>query len=172
MVPPFTAEIVAVSPVVPPDTENAGVVDFVMLSVEEPPVSVAGVRSGVPGADGAVVSTVTVVPSVAEPGPETPPDDMTDVAASRGITVPSVQDETVTVNVDVAPETGLTAKLQVEVPAFEKSPLEMVVASTLLLKVRVYENEVLFVGLDCAVVKDDTANATYLTTTIPDPPFP
>ena len=30
----------------------------------------------------------------------------------------------------------------------------------------------LVVGVDCAVVNDDTANATYFTTTIPFPPVP
>ena len=41
---------------------NTGAVEFVMLSVLEEPESVACVRSGVEGAAGAVVSTVTDSP--------------------------------------------------------------------------------------------------------------
>ena len=58
MVPPFTAEIVAVSPTEPPVTEKVGVVSFVMLSVTDEPVSLEAARSGVAGATGAEVSTV------------------------------------------------------------------------------------------------------------------
>ena len=55
----MTAVMVAVSPVVPPVTENVGVVSLVMLSVVEVPVSDAAARSGAPGAEGLVVSRVS-----------------------------------------------------------------------------------------------------------------
>ena len=56
------ALMVAVSPLVPPlDSENVGVVSFVMLSVGEVPVSEVLARSGAPGALGAVVSIVRLV---------------------------------------------------------------------------------------------------------------
>ena len=137
VVDPSVAEIVAVSPVVPPDTENAGLVEFVMLSADDAPRSVPVVRSGVPGAPGAVRSTVTALPSEAEPGPVTPPDEVTEPVASLGTTVPSVQPETVTVNVVVAPVVGVTENVQDAVPVLEKSAAETVVASTLPLNVSV-----------------------------------
>ena len=58
VIPPLTAEIVAVSPLLPPVTDIMGVVSFVTLSVEDDPVSDDASRSGAEGADGAVVSTV------------------------------------------------------------------------------------------------------------------
>jgi hypothetical protein len=57
VVEPFVAVTVAVSPVEPPGTENAGVVSFVRLSVDDEPESDAASRSGAAGADGAEVST-------------------------------------------------------------------------------------------------------------------
>ena len=66
VVEPFVALMVAVSPVVPPlETENVGVVSVVLLSVLEFPVSDEAARSGAPGADGAVVSTTTLVAALA-----------------------------------------------------------------------------------------------------------
>jgi hypothetical protein len=56
---PFVAVIVIVSPADPPDPDTLGVVSAVRSSVPELPVSDTGDRSGVPGADGAVVSTDT-----------------------------------------------------------------------------------------------------------------
>lgn len=59
MVDPCVAVIVIVSPFEPPVADNVGVVSAVRLSVLELPVSETADRSGVPGADGAVVSTVS-----------------------------------------------------------------------------------------------------------------
>ena len=56
---PLVALIVIVSPADPPDADTLGVVSAVTLSVLELPVSDTADRSGVPGADGAVVSTVS-----------------------------------------------------------------------------------------------------------------
>jgi hypothetical protein len=54
---PFVAEMVMVSPLVPPLALKVGVVSLVLLSVEEFPVSDAVTRSTPEGADGGVVST-------------------------------------------------------------------------------------------------------------------
>ena len=55
--PSLVAVMVAVSPLVPPVTENVGVVSAVMLSVVEVPVSDAAARSGALGAEGGVSIT-------------------------------------------------------------------------------------------------------------------
>ena len=53
------ADTVTVSPVVPPEPDIAGVLSFVLLSVDEVPVSLAVSRSGADeGVAGAVVSSV------------------------------------------------------------------------------------------------------------------
>ena len=52
MVAPLVAVMVAVSPLLPPLTENVGVVSVVMLSVFEAPVSELTSRSGADGAAG------------------------------------------------------------------------------------------------------------------------
>ena len=52
MVAPLVAVMVAVLPLLPPLTENVGVVSFVTLSVSDEPVSDAAARSGAVGADG------------------------------------------------------------------------------------------------------------------------
>jgi hypothetical protein len=57
---PFVAEMVMVSPLVPPDALIVGVVSFVLLSVDDEPVSDEATRSTPDGADGGVVSTVTL----------------------------------------------------------------------------------------------------------------
>jgi hypothetical protein len=66
VVPLLVAVMVIVSPVDPPLPATAGVVSDVKLSVDEDPRSDAATRSGVPGAEGAVVSTVSdrAVPAV------------------------------------------------------------------------------------------------------------
>ena len=69
---PLVAVMVAVSPLLPPLTENVGVVSVVLLSVSEFPVSDDAARSGAPGALGVVVSTVRDVAELA--GEVTPPD--------------------------------------------------------------------------------------------------
>ena len=51
------AEIVTVSPELPPVAEKVGVVSFVMLSVDDVPVSLDETRSGIPAVP-AVVSMV------------------------------------------------------------------------------------------------------------------
>ena len=56
MVAPLVAVIVTVSPVEPPEADIVGVVSVVLLSVFEEPVSDPLARSGVEGAEGAVVS--------------------------------------------------------------------------------------------------------------------
>ena len=62
VVEPFVALIVTRSFVAPPlERDMVGVVSVVLLSVDELPVSEAAARSGAPGADGAVVSTVMLV---------------------------------------------------------------------------------------------------------------
>jgi len=65
VVAPFVAVTVAVSPVEPPSTENVGVVSEVMLSVDDVPVSEPAARSGAPGAEAAVESTVMPRPELA-----------------------------------------------------------------------------------------------------------
>ena len=127
---PLVTEMVTVSPAVPPDADIVGVVSLVTLSVLDAPVSDDVATSGAPGAAGGVVSTVMVPPSAAVPGPVVPPELVTDVAASRGMTVPSVQLDAVTVKDVAVPVVGETAYEHVDVPPFEKSAAEMVVAST------------------------------------------
>ncbi len=56
MVAPLVAVIVTVSPVEPPEAEIVGVVSVVLLSVLELPRSELVARSGIDGAEGAVVS--------------------------------------------------------------------------------------------------------------------
>ena len=130
VVEPLVAVIVAVSPVDPPATENAGVVSEVTSSAEEVPESDAGARSGAAGAAGGVVSSVTVGPAAAAPGPTVPVDDVTDPDESVGVTVPSLHPDTVTVNVADVPTDGLGVKTQpVAFPAFEKSAALSVEAS-------------------------------------------
>ena len=46
VVAPLVAEMVMVSPLVPPDALIVGVVSLVLLSVDDAPVSEAGIRSG------------------------------------------------------------------------------------------------------------------------------
>ena len=65
VVAPFVAVTVAVSPVEPPGTENAGVVSEVMLSLFDVPVSDPDARSGAPGAEAAVESTLNGRPELA-----------------------------------------------------------------------------------------------------------
>ena len=67
---PLVALIVATSPTEPPDTENAGVVSEVRLSVEDEPKSDDANKSGTEGAEGADVSTVKLK---ADPTDETFP---------------------------------------------------------------------------------------------------
>jgi hypothetical protein len=57
---PLVAEMVMVSPLAPPDALIVGVVSFVLLSVDDEPVSDEATRSTPDGADGGVVSTVTL----------------------------------------------------------------------------------------------------------------
>ncbi len=57
VVPPLVAEIVMVSPLVPPVALSVGVVSLVLLSVDEEPVSDDASKSTPDGADGADVST-------------------------------------------------------------------------------------------------------------------
>jgi hypothetical protein len=56
---PLVAEMVIVSPLVPPLALKVGVVSLVLLSVFDAPVSDASARSTPEGADGGVVSIVT-----------------------------------------------------------------------------------------------------------------
>ena len=59
MVVPLVAEMVMVSPLVPPLALKVGVVSLVLLSESDAPVSDASARSTPEGADGGVVSIVT-----------------------------------------------------------------------------------------------------------------
>ncbi len=64
VVAPLVAERVTVSPAFPPAAETVGVVSFVMLSVEELPVSDTAARSGALGvAGGATMVTPRDVPA-------------------------------------------------------------------------------------------------------------
>ena len=65
VVAPFVAVTVAVSPVEPPGTENVGDVSEVMLSLFDVPVSDPDARSGAPGAEAAVESTLNGRPELA-----------------------------------------------------------------------------------------------------------
>ena len=65
MVEPLVAVIVIVSPADPPDADTLGVVSAVKLSVLELPVSEPAARSGAPGAEAAVESTVMPRPELA-----------------------------------------------------------------------------------------------------------
>lgn len=132
------AEIVATSPVDPPETENVGVVSLVTSSEPDRPVSEAGARSGTPGADGAVLSIVTVVPAESAAGPVVPPVATTEDAESVGVTVPSPHSETVTVKTAVVPVVGETVNTQFAAfPLFVNSLESRVEASTVSVKVSV-----------------------------------
>jgi hypothetical protein len=159
VVEPFEAVIVAVSPEVPPGSEKVGVESDVMLSVLDEPVSDEEAMSGADGAAGGAVSMVTVLPSASAPGPTVPPDDVTEEAASLGMTVPWAHPDAVTVNVVDVPVVGLTEKVQPAVPALLKSAAEIVDASTPAVNVSEYDRVVLFVGDADEVVKEDTPNA-------------
>ena len=74
--PDFVAVTVTVPPASAAVTEMSGVLSFVMLSVEDEPVSEPATRSGVPGVFGAVTSDVVVKESA-----ESPPDN--DIAATK-----------------------------------------------------------------------------------------
>jgi len=103
----LVAVIVAVSPVDPPDTENAGVSSVVTLSEFDDPVSDAGASAGAPGAAGAEVSLVIEFPVVFAAGPVTPEPSVTEPADNRGVMVPSLHDETVKVNDVAEPDDGV-----------------------------------------------------------------
>ena len=165
--------MVTVSPVAPPVADMVGVLSLVTLSVDDAPRSDAVARSVAPGVAGGTVSTVIVLASTAAPGPAVPPELVTDVAASRGITVPSVQFVAMTVKVVAVPVVGDTEYEHVEVPAFEKSVAETVVASTVAEKVSEYVNGPRWLVDDGLTVEnEETPNATYLIITTPEPPFP
>lgn len=115
--------------------------------------------SGADGAAGGAVSMVIVLPSASAPGPTVPPDDVTEEAASLGMTVPWAHPDAVTVNVVDVPVVGLTEKVQPAVPALLKSAAEIVDASTAAVNVSEYDRVVLFVGDADEVVKEDTPNA-------------
>ncbi len=120
--PSFVAVIVTRSPLTAPTgvADMVGVLSFVMLSVDEVPVSEAAARSTAVGAAGAVRSIVIVVPVAAAPGPVPPDAGTTEPDASCGMTVPSPQLEAVTVKVVV--DTDVMANVQpVEVPEFVMS---------------------------------------------------
>lgn len=120
--PSFDAVIVIRSPSTAPAgvADMVGVLSFVTLSVFDEPVSDAAARSTALGAEGGVRSMVTVLPSAFAPGPVPPLAGAMELAASRGVTVPSPHDEAVTVNDDV--DTEVIEKTQpADVPAFEMS---------------------------------------------------
>jgi hypothetical protein len=130
VVPPFVAEIVIVSPLVPPLALIVGVVSLVLLSVEEFPVSDAVTRSTPLGAVGGVVSSVTELAVEEAPGPDAPAEVVMDPLASVGATVPSLHPVTEMVKDEAVPDDGETENTQpVAVPEFEKSSAVSVDAS-------------------------------------------
>ena len=104
---------------------------------------------------GATVSTVIVVADVASlDGPVLPAVSIAPEATNLGITVPSLQPETVTVR--VVPEVsvpGVNAQ-PVAVPVFAKSPDATPVTASP--NVIVYVNDDAFVGVVCADVNEET----------------
>jgi len=89
VVEPLVAEIVAVSPLEPPDNEKDGVVSPVTSSVLDEPVSEAEMRSGaIAGAVGAVVSTTRLIAGLVD-------DTFPEVSVTVDVTlhVPSVSPE-------------------------------------------------------------------------------
>ena len=105
---------------------------------------------------------------VALEGPDEVP--LTELAFSRGVRVPSPQDETVIVNVIPEEEEGVKTHA-LDVPAFSKSPLSRDVIDSLIVNVYVIEERV-FVGVTCELTKLDTAVDGYEITTEPFPEFP
>ena len=130
MLAPLLAEIVTVSPVVPPVADMVGVLSLVLLSVLDDPVSDPLARSGVDGADGAVRSRVNDGPSTFDAGPLTPDESITEPDARRGVTVPSGQLEIEIVKVVEVPVVGVVLNAHPLPPAaFEKSAPDTLVAS-------------------------------------------
>jgi hypothetical protein len=97
--PGLDAVIVTTSPFCPPLTVAVtdGVLSFVMLSLLDAPVSEADNKDASVGAAGAVRSSVTVFAGYAAPGPVPPAVRVTELRARVGVTVPSLQPETLTV---------------------------------------------------------------------------
>jgi hypothetical protein len=127
---PLVAEMVIVSPLVPPLALKVGVVSLVLLSESDAPVSDATARSTPEGADGGVVSSVTELAVEEAPGPDAPAEVVMDPLASVGATVPSLQPVTDTVKDEAVPDDGETENTQpVAVPEFEKSAAVSVDAS-------------------------------------------
>ena len=91
---PLVAEMVIVSPLVPPLALIVGVVSLVLLSVFDAPVSDASARSTPEGAVGGVRSTSRLVPATSAGGPETPSAEVAPPARNVGMTVPSEQPDT------------------------------------------------------------------------------
>ena len=152
--------MVAVTVVVPPlsaaTTLTEGLVTLVTLSVPLEPESSPIARSGVPGADGAVLSRVIVVDAeAAEPGPEFPAVSSTDVTFRRGWTVPS--EVHVAVTVKLVPDEALTPNEHDAVPAFSKSlPANPDTAASI---DNVNATDAELVGDDTADENDDTDGA-------------
>ena len=94
VVAPLVAEMVIVSPLVPPLALIVGVVSLVLLSVFDAPVSDASARSTPEGAVGGVRSTTRLVPATSAGGPETPSAEVAPPARNVGMTVPSEQPDT------------------------------------------------------------------------------
>jgi hypothetical protein len=127
---PLVAEMVIVSPLVPPLALIVGVVSFVLLSVSDAPVSDAAARSTSEGAVGGVVSMVMELAVEEAPGPDAPAEVVMDPLASVGATVPSLHPVTEMVKDEAVPDDGETENTQpVAVPEFEKSEAVSVAAS-------------------------------------------
>jgi len=127
---PLLAEMVMVSPLVPPVALTVGVVSLVLLSVDDEPVSDAVTRSTPLGAFGGVVSSVTEFAVEEAPGPDAPAEVVIDPLASVGATVPSLHPVTEMVNDDTVPDDGETVNTHpVALPELEKSSAVNVDAS-------------------------------------------
>ena len=126
------------------------------------------------GTVGAVRSIVIVEPSAFDPGPVALAVLVTEFEVSCGITVPSEQPDTLTVNtvVDVDVTEDTVQPVAVCDDENWKSDSVSVAVSTSLVKVSVYERDPVVLVSDVVDVNDATANAAQRIATNPLPPFP
>jgi hypothetical protein len=159
--PSFEAVIVILSPLTAPAgvADIVGVLSLVALSLVDAPVSDAVAKSTALGAAGAVRSIVTVVPSAFAPGPVPPLDGAIELAARRGVTVPSPHEDAVTVKVVDVTEVIENTQPD-DVPALLMSPAVSVAGSIADEKVRVQSSGLdEFVGVAADVENDVTPKA-------------
>jgi hypothetical protein len=158
---PLVAEMVMVSPLVPPLALIVGVVSLVLLSESDVPESDDANRSTPVGADGGVVSSVTELAVEGAPGPDAPAEVVMDPLASVGATVPSLQLVTEMVKDEAVPDDGETENTQpVAVPEFEKSAAVSVAASMVAEKDSEYDKEELLEKAPVEVENEETPKPT------------